>query len=145
MHLWGMNPVELIPLEDFKLPKNYAWRIGMVEAMRFYQKNQGLRPIYNPPRFLAYFQQQGTPICESKEARVGLEMKHPIVCLPAQVIAAVGEKYRIATSKYEIEPPYVLIHDSWDGSCWLSDFASGIRFVTLKSALWKWGKGSQPE
>ena len=127
----------IVLLGSFRLPRDYAWRVGLVDAIGWHRREIGVKEPYVPPRFVGFFFNHELPVGDCRDARVNLERRPPIEHLPAQVLAATNQQYRITSEPGRIEPPFLLIHDRWDGACWLRDFASGVRFVTLTTPYWK--------
>ena len=135
----------LINLPGFTLPRDYAWRVGLVEKMNNYlrqladQERSQLGPddatevrprTFVVPRFTGYYFVDKQPVAIMSYALVNLDRLHPIAHLIEQVDAATSGDYRIVNAKGEADPLYLLIHDRHTGACWLQRFEHGKRFVT---------------
>lgn len=140
---FGVEPNILIPLPGFTLPRDYAWRVGLVDKMTSYlrslaeQEQAGSDPslpavqrTFVVPRFTAYYFKDKQPVALMTFALVNLDRCHPIVHLVEQVDAASRGQYRIVNATGEVDPLYLLIHDRHTGACWLQRFEHGKRFVT---------------
>ena len=122
------EPDVIVNLHGFKLPRDYAWRVGFVAAVKRGLRNRGYDDRgYRPPRFVWYYFNRAQPVAVCADGRINLPLEAPLKFLPEQVDAVTHGQFRIVPAKGETDPLYLLIHDGWDGACWLRRFGPGLR------------------
>ena len=124
------EPNIIIHLTGFKLPRDYAWRVGFVDTMKRNIRHCGYDDRgYRAPRFVGYYFRLRQLVGVCADGDVHLSLDTPARYLNDQVNAATGSKYPIAPVSGEIEPGYILVHDAWSRDCWLLSFSFGMRFL----------------
>ena len=142
---FDVEPNILINLPGFTLPRDYAWRVGIVDKVNRHlrelaereRRNLGIESetevrtrSFLVPRFAGYYFIERQPVALTSYAQVNLDREHPIAHLAEQVDAATEGQYRIVNAKGEAAPLYILVHDRHTEACWLQRFEHGKRFVT---------------
>jgi hypothetical protein len=70
-----------------------------------------------------------------RDAFLSLDLRPPIEFLPSKVHSHTGGRCTISSKRGEVEPPYILVHDRYDRSCWLFPYDRGRLFVESKDPL----------
>ena len=125
----------LIPLPGFRLPEDYPWRVGLVEAVDLQLRRLCATGHYAPPRFFGYYFQGGTPVGVAGSWTVTLDNRRPVSLLPGLLDPLTQGKYSIVGTGPEKTPDFVLVHDRRDGACWLWTFKDGLRFIESLEAV----------
>lgn len=119
----------LIPLPGFRLPEDYPWRTGLVEAVDLQLRRLRATGHFSPPRFFGYYFQAGTPVGVAGSWTVTLDHRRPVSLLPGLLEPLTQGKYSIVSATQAKNPDFVLVHDRRDGACWLWTFNDGMRFI----------------
>jgi hypothetical protein len=128
------NSCYLIVLTKFRLPKDYAWQVGLAYAMA--NSFEASLPPYRLPRFCGYyFGRNAQPIGLCRDGCAELPLKEPIAYLSVHVWRATNGEFSIVSDAKAKNGRYLLVHDNWSGSCWLQPFDLGFRFLTAKDPV----------
>lgn len=119
----------LIPLPGFQLPGDYPWRNGFVSLVNEQLRRLRATGYFIPPRFFGYYFQGHLPVGVSGSWTVSLEPTQPISLLPGLLDQMTHGQFSITSTGRNSVPDYVLVHDRYDGECWLLPFAEGLQFV----------------
>lgn len=119
----------LIPLCDFHLPRDFAWRVGFVALVDDQLRRLRATGRFLPPRFFGYYSQADTPVAVGGRWSVSLDQTRPATRLAGWVERVTQGQYSIRADGRDSPPDFLLVHDRRDGACWLWSFAEGLRFV----------------
>ncbi|MBI5382645.1 MAG: hypothetical protein HZA31_12150 [Opitutae bacterium] len=119
----------LIPLPGFLLPRDYPWRVRFIGAVDDQLRRLRSTGHFAPPRFYGYFFQGPQPVGVTGSWVVTLDSDTVVSALPAEIERITQGQYRIASESVDSVPDFILLHDTFDGSCWLWGFSFGLRFV----------------
>ena len=119
----------LIPLPGFTLPGDYPWQIRFVSAVEEQLRRLRAAGQFCPPRFFGYFFQGGLPVAVCGNWTVTLESEPPISDLADNIDYLTQGRFPIASESEDRLPDFLLVHDRFDGACWLWRFAYGLQFV----------------
>lgn len=126
----------IIPIR-LQLPKDYAKRVGLADAVETYFSEHFPEHRFKLPRFISYYFSLGQPVALAGPVSVRLSLNHPITVLAAQVNEdpLVKGSFSISSMGNDLTPMYMLIHDTWDGSCHLMSFDRAKAFIEAESAV----------
>lgn len=119
----------LIDLPEIKLPRDLAWRVKFIEAVENHLRLLGVAGRFEPPRFFGYYFCRSFPVVLARQWKVTLDSA-PMLWHARQILERMTDhQFSIVTESGESAPDYLLVHDRFDGSCWLWGFEQGRRFV----------------
>ena len=119
----------LIDLPEIKLPRDLAWRVKFMEAVEEHVRHLGVAGYFQPPRFFGYYFAGRNPVVLARHWKVTLDGA-PLLWRVRQMLERITDnQYSIATETHDVAPDYLLVHDRYDGACWLWGFEKGRRFV----------------
>jgi hypothetical protein len=119
----------LIDLPEIRLPRDLAWRVKFIEAVEDHVRQLGIQGRFEPPRFFGYYFAGRNPVVLARHWKVTLDSA-PLLSRLRQILDRMTDhRFNIAAESDEIEPDYRLVHDRYDGACWLWGFEQGKRFV----------------
>ncbi|MFA5266075.1 MAG: hypothetical protein WC378_19815 [Opitutaceae bacterium] len=119
----------IIPLADFVLPRDFAWRVRFIAAVDEQLRRLRSTGHFEPPRFFGYFFQGDHPVGVTGNWVVSLDSLPLLLSLPPMIDRMTKGQYSICSDSADVVPDFLLIHDSLSGSCWLWRFGYGLRFV----------------
>lgn len=119
----------VIPLHGFALPRAFPWQVRFIAAVDEQLRRLRSSGHFQPPRFFGYYFYRRTPIGISGNWQVTLDAAPPITHLPTLIDKMTHGQYSIVSETHGVDPDYMLVHDTHDGSCWLWRFNQGMRFV----------------
>ncbi len=119
----------LIPLPGFELPTDYPWRVGFVGLVNDQLRRLRATGHFLPPRFFGYYFQEQLPVAVGGSWTVSLDATQPASLLPRMVERVTQGEYAITSTRRDLAPDFLLVHDRRDGACWLWSFTDGLRFV----------------
>jgi len=89
----------------------------------------GWPDIFNRRVFFGYYFNGRSPVVLARHWKVTLDAA-PLLVRVRQIVERITDnQYSIVTEADDTPPDYLLIHDRYDGSCWLWGFDTGKRFV----------------
>ena len=119
----------LIDLPEIKLPRDLAWRVKFIEAVENHLRLLGVDGHFEVPRFFGYYFCRSNPVVLARQWKVTLDSA-PLLWHARHVLERITDnKFSIVTQSHGTPPDYLLLHDRFDGSCWLWGFEQGRRFV----------------
>lgn len=123
------NDNVIVPLHGmFSFPRGFVSDIGLVQRINWDLFQNGFKPKFVLPRFVGFYVQDDVPIGVAGLMVVKLSSRD--LCklrLDELDHWTKGQQSIIGDSK--TIPGFVLILDSYDGSCHLWSFPEGIRFL----------------
>jgi hypothetical protein len=119
----------LVPLDGLRLPRSFPWPLAFIRIVNEELIRLRIVGIYIPPRFFGYFLRAGRPVGVSGNWMAELESTPSTNRLLEVIGHATNERYSISVTGPSDHPPFLLVHDWRDGSCYLWSFANGLRFV----------------
>jgi hypothetical protein len=125
----SMMDHSLIELPNFRLPRDLAWRVKLIEAIEDHLRVHGSRERFDPPRFYGYYFCRRHPVVLARHWKVTLEPVPLFSHLRVFVERLTEKKFNFVAEVEGTEPEYLLVHDRFDESCWLWEFEQGRRFV----------------
>jgi hypothetical protein len=125
----SMTDQLLIDLPEIRLPRDLAWRVKFIEAVEDHVKQLGVRGHFEPPRFFGYYFAGRNPVVLARHWKVTLDSA-PLLSRLRQILDRMTDhRFNISSDSEETPPDYLLVHDRYDGACWLWGFEQGKRFV----------------
>jgi len=118
----------LVPLPDFTLPREFPWKVRFISAVHEHLWRVRLEDTFAPPRFFGYYFRGEEPMGVTGSWTVALNAEAPLMELAETVEALTYGNCSIRGTR-ESDPDFVLIHDLYDGACWLWRFSYGMQFV----------------
>lgn len=137
----------LIDLPELKLPRDLARRVKFVDAVERHVEAIGVRGHYEPSRFVGYYFAGDLPVVVSGQWSVTLEMVPLLRDLGTLLDRITDGRFSIESRSELATPQFILVHDTYDGSCWLWEYGCGRRFLEAKeprSYRWPGSKGDLP-
>lgn len=135
----------LIPLNGFRLPVDFPWRVGFVALVDDQLRRLRTTGHFLPPRFFGYFFQAHVPIGVGGSWTVSLDATRPASLLPGLLERLTHGQFSITSTGPDSKPDYLLVHDRRDGACWLWTFEEGLRFVeAVEPTAGGWGGAEAP-
>lgn len=125
----------LIPLPGFSLPEDFPWRVRFIALVDEQLRRLRATGHYVPPRFFGYYFQGGVATGVSGSWTVTLDMGAPVLQMLRSVEELTHGQYDITSTSRSVVPDFMLVHDRFDGSCWLWEFLHGMRFVESHEAV----------
>lgn len=124
----------LVPLPGITLPGDLPWRAQFVALVEDHLRRLSGDRVFHPPRFFGYYFRGDEPVAVTGNWTVLLE-QHPLLAdLPGMLTTLTSGRFSIMARSDE-EPDFMLIHDRYDGACWLWRYAYGLRFVMARGAV----------
>jgi hypothetical protein len=118
-----------INLPEIRLPRDLAWRVKFIEAVEEHVRHLGVTGHFQPPRFFGYYFAGRHPVVLARHWKVTLDAA-PLLWRMHHVLEGLTDsQFSIAAKSDDTVPDYLLVHDRFDGACWLWEFARGRRFV----------------
>jgi len=125
----------LIDLPDLKLPRDLAWRLKFTHAVEEHARLLGIHGYYEPSRFIGYYLAGPNPVVVAGHWNVTLNPS-PLLRRIAEVIERITERrFTIRSANEDVPPPFVLVHDRHDESCWLWEYGHGRRFLEARQPV----------
>ena len=131
----------LIPLPGFTLPTDFPSRVGFTAAVDEHLERMRTTGRYEPGQFFGYYFHGSAPVGLSGSWTVALEESAEWHELHAALERLTSGQFGIMSAEREAEPDFLLVHDRWDGACWLWKYSFGMRFVSATEAMVKSGDG----
>jgi hypothetical protein len=119
----------LIELTGLRLPRDFAWRKQFIAAVEAKRLRLGLPGRFVPPRFLGYYFCGRHPVVLAGRWRVTLKAAVPLGSLRRILQQITDHPFNLVAESEETMPEFLLVHDEYDGGCWLWGFEPGRRFV----------------
>lgn len=119
----------LIELTGLRLPRDFAWRRQFVAAVEKKRQRLGLPGGFTAPRFLGYYFCGRHPVVLAGHWQVTLASAIPLGPLRRVLQQITDHPFNLVAESEETVPEYLLVHDEYDGGCWLWGFEPGRRFV----------------
>lgn len=123
----------LVSLSGLTLPSDLPWRVNFVQMVDGYLERLHADQSFRPPRFFGYYFKGEDAIAITGCWTVMLDGCEELTTLRESVEAMSMGQFSIAGPE-DGEPDFILIHDRYDGSCWLWRFGYGQRFVSATEA-----------
>ncbi len=125
----------LIELPEIRLPRDLAWRVKFIEAVEDHVRLLGVTGRFEPPRFFGYYFSGRNPVVLARHWKVTLDSA-PLLSRLRQILERMTDnRFNIAAESNDTLPDYLLVHDRFDGACWLWGFEQGRRFVEAHEAV----------
>ena len=125
----------LIELPEIRLPRDLAWRVKFIEAVEDHVRLLGVTGHFEPPRFFGYYFSGRNPVVLARHWKVTLDSA-PLLSRLRQILERMTDnQFNIAAESEATLPDYLLVHDRFDGTCWLWEFEQGRRFVEAHQAV----------
>jgi hypothetical protein len=119
----------LVPLPGFMLPADFPWRVRFIAAVDEQLRRLRATGHYVPARFFGYYFHGATPMGVSGSWTVALDLAAPWRQVNASLERLTCGQFSIASEARGVDPDFMLVHDRFDGACWLWRFGFGLRFV----------------
>lgn len=124
-----MTDQTLIHLPEIRLPRDFAGRLKFVEAVENHVRLLGITGRFEPPRFVGYYFAGRHPVVLARHWKITLGSAPLLWRLHEMLDRMTGRKFNLVTDSDESVPDYLVVHDRYDGVCWLWEFEQGRRFV----------------
>lgn len=124
-----MTDQTLIHLPEIRLPRDFAGRLKFVEAVENHVRLLGIIGRFEPPRFVGYYFSGRHPVVLARHWKITLGSAPLLWRLHEMLDRMTGHKFNLVTDSDESVPDYLVVHDRYDGVCWLWEFEPGRRFV----------------
>ncbi|MFH1497087.1 MAG: hypothetical protein ABII82_04605 [Verrucomicrobiota bacterium] len=124
----------LVSLSGLTLPSDLPWRVNFVQMVDGYLEKLHAEHSFRPPRFFGYYFKGGDAIAMTGCWTVMLDACEELDALRESVEEMSLGQFSIAGPE-DNEPDFMLIHDRYDGSCWLWRFGYGQNFVSATEAM----------
>ncbi len=125
----------LIELPELRLPRDLAKRVKFVEAVEEHARRLGITGCYNPTRFIGYYFAGAFPIVVSGHWTVTLD-EVPLLRSVREMIERITDhRFSIGSLSEDTHPEFMLVHDRFDGGCWLWEYAHGRRFLEARQPV----------
>jgi len=119
----------IIDLPEIRLPRDLAWRIKFIEAVEEHVRHLGVAGHFQAPRFFGYYFAGRHPVVLARHWKVTLDSA-PLLFRLRQILERMTDhQFSIGAEREDSVPDYLLVHDRFDGACWLWGFEQGRRFV----------------
>lgn len=127
------EPEPIYELPGMILPRTLAFDIGLMEAMEDHVERTRKRIVrfFRAPRFIGIYFNHTQPVAICQFCRANLPLRPEVRFLWMKVDSFARRERCIVAEKGSLEPPFIVVHDSLDGSCWLYPFEQGRRFLTV--------------
>lgn len=119
----------LIELPEIRLPRDLAWRVKFIDAVEEHVRQLGVAGHFKAPRFFGYYFAGRNPVVLARRWKVTLDAAPLLSRLRQMLDRMTDHQFSIVAETEDTEPEYLLVHDRFDGACWLWGFAQGRRFV----------------
>jgi hypothetical protein len=119
-----------IELTGLRLPRDFAWRRQFIAAVDGKRRRLGIPGHFAAPRFLGYYFCGRHPVVLAGRWQVTLESAVPLGPLRRVLQQITDHPFNLVSESEETVPEFLLVHDEYDGGCWLWGFEPGRRFVT---------------
>ncbi|HYC70772.1 MAG TPA: hypothetical protein VEB66_06165 [Opitutaceae bacterium] len=127
-----MTDQRLIDLPGLRLPHDLARRAKFVAEVERVARRLGLNCDYEPPRFVGYYFLGTQPVVAAGRWTVTVGETELLDQLQVIVQRVTEGRFAIASEGPAEKPEFMLIHDRYDGSCWLWDFTHGHAFLSAE-------------
>ncbi|MDP1580512.1 MAG: hypothetical protein Q8M02_09555 [Candidatus Didemnitutus sp.] len=125
----------LIELPELRLPRDLAKRVKFIEAVEEHARRLGITGRYDPTRFIGYYFAGAFPIVVSGHWSVTLD-DVPLLRSVREIVERITEnRFSIRSKSEEVPPEFMLVHDRFDGCCWLWEYAHGRRFLEARQPV----------
>ena len=132
----------LIDLPELKLPRDLARRVRFVDAVEKHVEAMGVKGRYEPSRFVGYYFAGDLPVVVSGQWSVTLDTLPLLRDLRTLIDRITEGRFSIASRSELATPQFILVHDTYDGSCWLWEYGCGRRFLEAKEPrAFRWTGG----
>jgi len=122
-----MEPTPIIPLTGISFPSNFAWESGLCDTILDLHPLRWNDGAYRPPRFTGYFYSNVFLIGTCAHGGGRLPRRIITDFLDAKIATYTSNQHQITGRASH--PDYLMVHDAWDGRCWLAPFKTGLVFL----------------
>lgn len=133
----------LIDLPELKLPRDLARRLRFTHAVEEHARLLGIHGHYEPARFIGYYLAVRNPVVVAGHWTVTLQPSTLLRHIADTIEDLTEHRYSIRSCHEIVSPPFLLVHDRHDESCWLWEYTHGRRFLEAKQpvlpAVWETG------
>ncbi|MET0262451.1 MAG: hypothetical protein ABW223_06110 [Rariglobus sp.] len=124
----------IIDLPELRLPRDMAWRVKFIEAVEQHARRLGLAGRFEVPRFFGYYFTDSHAVVIAGLWTVLVDDSALLRKLRETVDKLTDRNFEIGAPD-EKEPPFMLVNDSRDGSCWIWEFDHARRFLEGSAPL----------
>lgn len=124
----------LVPLPGFALPRDLPWQTRFVDIVEAQIEADHGEAFYAPPRFFGYYVCGSVYVAVAGPWAVAVAETAALQRLPDMLQALTGARFPMRCESEEV-PEFMLVHDRYNGACWLWRYPFAQRFLEAEEAL----------